>query len=94
MRNRDRADAAACVHLDDRLVVQQRNAVPEQISSGRLQKQSPLAYRKFRFGADSQKLRRFLFEPVVVVSRKVFECRPFLPGVTDELPFIFANWTS
>jgi len=58
-----------------------------------LQKQSALAYCKFRFGADPQKLRRFIFKPVVMISREPFERRPFLAGVTDELPFIFANWT-
>src|SRR4030095_14759579 len=92
MRNRDGADAAACAYLGECFVVQQRDAIPEQISSGRLQKQSALTYRKFRFGADSQKPRRFLFETIMVVSRKAFERRPFLAGVTDELPFIFANW--
>src|SRR4029453_7540146 len=94
MRNRDGADAAAYVYLGDRFVIQQRDAIPEQISSGRLQKQSPLAYRKFRFGADPEKPRRFIFDAVVMISRKVFEHRPFLAGVTDELPFIFANWTA
>src|SRR5213595_22421 len=94
MRNRDGADAAACVYLGDCFVVQQRDAIPEQISSGRLQKQSALADRKFRFGADAQKLRRFLFDAVVMISPYLLERRPFLAGVTDELPFIFANWTA
>ena len=94
MRNRDGADAAACVYLGDCFVVQQRDAIPEQISSGRLQKQSALAYRKFRFSADAEKLRRFLFDAIVMISREPFERRPFLAGVTDELPFVFANWTA
>jgi hypothetical protein len=29
-----------------------------------------------------------------MVSHEPFERRPFLAGVTDELPFIFANWTA
>src|SRR6266566_6256616 len=94
MRNPDGADAAACFYLGDCLVVQQRDAIPEQISSRRLEKQSALADREFRFGADAQKLRRFLFDAVVMISLKAFERRPFLAGVTDELPFIFANWTA
>src|SRR6478736_7122070 len=94
MRNRDGADAAACVYLSDCFVVQQRDAVPEQISSGRLQKQSALAYGKFRFGTHAQKLWRFIFDSVVMISHEPFERRPFLAGVTDELPFIFANWTA
>ena len=68
MRNRDGADAAACVYLGDCLVVQQRDAIPEQISSWRLEKQSPLADRKFRFRADAQKQRRFIFETIVMIS--------------------------
>src|SRR6266581_1110416 len=94
MRNRDGADAATCVYLGDCFVIQQRDAIPEQISSRRLEKQSSLANRKFRFSADAQKLRRFIFDAVVMISRKAFERRPFLAGVTDELPFILANWTA
>jgi hypothetical protein len=33
-----------------------------------LQKQGALADRKFRFGADSQKPRRFVFDAVVMIS--------------------------
>src|SRR5881396_178859 len=87
MRNRDGADAAACVYLGDCFVVQQRDAIPEQISPGRLQKQSALAYRKFRFSADPQKPRRFLFDAVVIISLQSFERCPFLASVTDKLPF-------
>ena len=94
MRNRDGADPAACVYLGDCFVVQQRDAIPEQISSRRLQKQSPLANPKFRFCADSEEPVRFIFDAVVMISREPSERRPFLAGVTDELPFIFANWTA
>src|SRR4029077_7865067 len=94
MRNHYGADAAVCVYLGDCLVVQKRDAIPEQISSGRLQKQSPLPDGKFRFSTDAQKSRRFIFDSVVMISREPFERRPFLAGVTDELTLIFANWTA
>ena len=94
MRNRDRADTAARVHLGNRVVVEESDAIPEQISSGRLQKQSTLAYRKFRFGADPQKAWRFFFQAVVMISRQPFERRPFLASVTNKLPFISANGTA
>ena len=94
MRNGNGADAAPRFHFGDGFVVEQRNAIPQQISVGRLQKQSTLAYRKFRFGADPQKAWRFLFEPVVMISRQPFERRPFLASVTNKLPFIFANETA
>src|SRR6266550_652690 len=73
------------------LAVEKRDAIPEQISSVRLQEQSALAYRKFRFGADPQKAWRFLFGPVVMISRQPFERRPFLASVTNKLPFILAS---
>jgi hypothetical protein len=59
-----------------------------------LQKQSPLADRKFRFSADAKKLWRFIVEAIVMIRRNPFERRPFLARMTDELPFIFANRTA
>jgi hypothetical protein len=93
VRNGNGADAAARVHLGNGVVVEESDAIPEQIPSGRLQEQSTLAYRKFRFGADSQKTWRFFFEAVAMISRQLFERRPFLASVSNKLPFVFANWT-
>jgi hypothetical protein len=59
-----------------------------------LQEQSALTYRKFRFGADAEKLRRFVFEAVAMIGHQPFERRPLLAFVTNKLPFIFANWTA
>jgi hypothetical protein len=59
-----------------------------------LHEQSALAYREFRLRADPQKMWRFLFKAVVMVSRQPFERRPFLAAVTNKLPFILANWTA
>ena len=94
MRNGNGADATARVHLGNGVVVEESDAIPEQISSGRLQKQSTLAYRKFRFGADPEKAWRFFFEAVAMISRQPFELRPFLAFVTNKLPLIFANWAA
>ena len=94
MRDCNRSEAAARVDFGSGLVVEERNAIPEQISSRRLHQQSALAYSKFRLCADPQKMWRFLFEAVVMISRQLFERRPFLTGVTNKLPFILANWTS
>jgi hypothetical protein len=58
-----------------------------------LQKQSALAYRKFRFCSDTQKLGRFIVVAIVMIRREPFEHGPFLASVTDELAFILANWT-
>ena len=45
MRDRDGADTATRVELGSGLAVEKRDAIPEQIFSVRLQKQSALAYR-------------------------------------------------
>src|SRR6266536_1510277 len=94
MRNRDRANTAARVHFADGFLVQQCNAIPEQISAGGLQEQCALADGKFRLRADPQKSCRFLFKAVVMISRQTFERRPFLATMTHKLPLIFANWTT
>jgi hypothetical protein len=94
MRDGYAADTAAPINFGCCLVIEQGDAIPEQISSGRLQKQSALAYGEFWFGADSQKPRRFLFEAVPIIGLESFQGCPFLASVTHELPFIFANWTA
>ena len=94
MRNRNGADAAARVRPRRWFRRPAMRCNPRADFLRRLQKQSALAYRKFRFGADPQKARRFFFEAVVMISRQPFERRPFLAGVTNKLPFIFANWTA
>ena len=94
MRDCDGADPAACVDLGGRVVVEEGDAIPEQVSSGRLREQSALADREFRFCADPQKTRRFFFEAVVMIGCQPFERRPFLAFVTNELPFVLANRTS
>lgn len=60
--------AAARFNFGDRFVVEQRNAIPEQISVGRLEQKRALANGKFRFRADTEKVRRFLLKPVVVTT--------------------------
>jgi hypothetical protein len=59
-----------------------------------LQEQCALADGKFGFGADPQKVRRFVFNTVMMIGGQTFECRPRLAIVTNELPFIFADWAA
>ncbi len=74
-------------------IVQQRNAIPEQISGRRLHKQSALADGKFGLGANAEELRRFFFETVLMIGCETFKCGPFLAAMPDKLPFILANRT-
>src|SRR5205807_10620943 len=94
MRDRDRPNASARLDLRDRLVVEQRNAIPQQISCGRRHKESALGNGEFRFRSDAEKLRRLFFEPVVMMQRQLLQRRPLLPAMTNELPFVLANRTS
>jgi hypothetical protein len=93
MRDCNGANAAARIYFGRGLVVEEGDAIPEQVSIGGLQEQSTLAYRKFRFRTDPEKPWRFFFEAVVMISRQLFERRPFLASVTNKLTFILANWT-
>ena len=67
MRNGDGADAAARAYFGDGFIVQQGDAIPEQISAPRLQEQRALADGKFRFGTDAEEVRRFILEVVVMI---------------------------
>ena len=46
---------------------------------------------KFGFGADPEKVRRFVFNSVAMITREPIKGGPFLTGVTNELPFVLAN---
>jgi hypothetical protein len=59
-----------------------------------LQEQGTLTNGKFRLGADPEKLWCFVLETVVMISRQPIERSPLLPVVTNELPFIFADWAT
>src|SRR5439155_15244807 len=91
MRNGDGADAPARVYFCDGFIVKECDAIPEQISAGGLQEQCALTDGKFRFGADPEKLQRFIFEAVMMIYRQSFERCPLLTSVTNELPLIFAD---
>jgi hypothetical protein len=56
-----------------------------------LQEQCTLSDGKFRFGADSEKAGRFVFNSVVMIAREPIKRGPFLAGVTNELPFVLAD---
>jgi len=91
VRNRDGANTAARFHFGDSFFVQQRNAIPEKISTRRLQEQRALADGELGLCPDAEKVRRFIFETVVMIGRQAFERYPCLAAVTNELAFVFAN---
>src|SRR5205814_4757212 len=54
-------------------------------------KQCALADGELRLGPDAEKLRRLVFETVLIIDRQAVERRPFLTAVTNKLAFVFAN---
>jgi hypothetical protein len=56
-----------------------------------LQEQCALSDSKFRFGADPEKLRRFVCNSVIMITGEPIKRGPFLPGATNELPFVLTN---
>jgi len=56
-----------------------------------LQKQCALPDGKLRLCPDAEKLRRFVFETVMMIGRQALERRLLLTAVTNKLPFVFAN---
>ena len=56
-----------------------------------MQEQCALTDGELRFGPDPEKLRRFVFQAVVMIGGQSFERRPLLTAVMNELPFVFAN---
>ena len=84
MRYRDRTESATSVDLRHCSIVQQHDAIPEEISSRRLHQQSALADSEFGLGANAWKSRRLFFETVSMIGRETLERRPFLAAMTDD----------
>jgi len=56
-----------------------------------LQEQCALSDGKFRLGTDSEKAERFVFNSIMMISRKPIKRSPFLTDVTNELPCVLAD---
>src|SRR4029453_764478 len=93
MGNCNGANAAARLDCPYSFFVEERDAIPKQISVRRPQKQSALTNGKFRFGPDPHKMRRLFSQAVSMTSSHSSKRRPGLAFMTHKLPFIFANWT-
>ena len=72
-------------------VVKKTDAVPENISFGRLNDIGPLADGEFWLGDNRCNSRLVLFKFVLKLSEHLFMCGPLLPFPAYELPGIFTN---
>ena len=54
MRNRDRPNTTESLDPCDRFIIEEGDAIPKQISSGKLEEQRALANREIRFSTDAE----------------------------------------
>ena len=54
MRNCDRPDTATRLGFCDRLIIEESDAVPKQVPSGKLKEERALANREIRFSTDAE----------------------------------------
>src|SRR6478672_9115059 len=91
MRNCDGVQSAKPVDQSDRGVIDQRDAIPQDIPLRRAKKQSALADRELRLRADPDEPRLVLAESVVVRNPEPLERCPRLALGRDVLALVFAD---
>src|SRR5438046_5245212 len=91
MRNRDSVQPAKPVDQGDRGVIDQRDAIPQDIPLRCAKEQSALADRKLRLRADPDEPRLVLAESVVVRNPEPLERCPRLALGWDVLALVLAD---
>ncbi len=94
VRERDAGQTAATLDLSDRLVVDQGNAVPEDVAGRRLDQVRALADADFRLGQDRRHARFEGDEAVAMVSLNPLQRRPLLPVGVDVLAVVQTDRTA
>ena len=91
MRNRDGVQSAKPVDQGDRGVIDQRDAIPQDVAFRRAQEQCALADGELRLRADADEAWLVLAEPVVMRNPEPFQRCPRLPLGRDVLALVFAD---
>ena len=91
MRNGDGAQSAKPIDQGDRGVIDQRDAIPQDVPFRRTQEQCALPDGEFWLGADADEAGLVLAEPVVVRNPQPCQRCPRLPLGRDELALVFAH---
>ena len=91
MRNRDGVQAPKSLDQSDGGVVDQRDAIPQDVAFRRAQEQCALADRELGLRADADEAWLVLAEPVVMRNSEPFERCPRLPLGRDVLALVFAD---
>jgi len=91
VRDRDRGEPAELLDARADLVVEQRDAVPEDVPARSLDEERALADREARRRADADQARLLLPDVRAMVAPKVIERRPPLPVPADVLALVLAD---
>ena len=91
VRNGDSPDAAQAIHGRNRRLVNQADAVPQQVALRRLHQQRPLPDGKAGLRANAGQPWFFRFDDIVMISLQISQCRPLLPLPAHVLPLILAD---
>jgi hypothetical protein len=91
VRDRDRSQAAGRLDVRADLVVEERDAVPQDVPAGRADEQRALADREARLAADPDEAWRLLADLGAVVAPELAERRPALAVPADVLALVFAD---
>src|ERR1700676_4833432 len=76
----------------DGLVVEERDAVPEDIAMRRLDQEAALPYGEFRLSPDREDVVLALFDRIAVPLAKLCGRGPLLPIEANELALVLADW--
>jgi hypothetical protein len=91
MRDRDRGDPAELLDLRAELIVEERDAVPEDVAARCLDEERALADREARLAADPDDAGPLLADLGVVIPTELLERRPALAVAADVLPLVLAD---
>jgi len=94
MGDRDGGDAAETAHDLDRGVIDERDAVPEDVAAWRAQQQRALTDGKLRHRADADQAGLVLPVAVEMPAREGIERGPLLPAGRHELTLVLADRTA
>jgi hypothetical protein len=91
VRDRDRAEPAELLDAGADLVVEQRDAVPEDVPARCLDEEGALPDREARRRADANQARPLLPDVRAMVAAKIVERRPPLAVPADVLSLVLAD---
>ncbi|MFN2627632.1 MAG: hypothetical protein ABR569_03220 [Gaiellaceae bacterium] len=90
MRDRDRVEAAPALDLGRRFIVEQRDALPEEVGLAVRDEQRSLADRELRLRADARQ-PAIVADPVAVIDAQLLKRRPALPLLRNVLACVLAD---